>query len=107
MYYPKSLLCSSPHEMLFQGESSLLEQKSEGTGRATGTEDTTELFATIDLDGSGELSEEEMQPFHQERMAHQERMGGRPIGGMMSSSMQDTFLQVQEEDFMESLEEAA
>ncbi|WP_419905000.1 EF-hand domain-containing protein [Kiloniella sp.] len=86
---------------------SLLEQKPKETGRASGTKDTTELFASIDLDNSGELTQEELQSFHQDRMGHQERTGGRPPAGMMSNSMQDILLQLQEEGTLGDLEEAA
>lgn len=86
---------------------SLHEQVSDLIGKPTGTDEVAELFSAIDLDGSGELSEEELNSFHQDNMGRQGKMGGKPPGGMMSSSMQDLLIQLQEESTLESFEEAA
>ncbi|MBL4905838.1 MAG: hypothetical protein JKX94_00165, partial [Sneathiella sp.] len=52
---------------------SLRGQVSEMTGRPAASENIEETFATIDADGSGELSEDELKSFHQDKM--QERRG--------------------------------
>jgi|GEM_PF-4554784 len=80
---------------------SLRGQVSELTGRPSNVENVEEVFATIDADGSGELSSDEMQSFHQQKM---EGMGGKPPpprggpppGGMMSADMNSTLLLFQE-----------
>lgn len=90
---------------------SLRGQVSELTGRQSNVENVEEVFAAIDTDGSGELSDDEMQIFHQEKMEGKggkpPPRGGPPPGGMMSAEMNSTLLLFQEVESDSETEETS